>query len=278
MTPPPTADESFPTPLDPALGAVVMKDDVDLRRPLVAQVGAMGATYETWVHKPISPQRAEKVSRHALPAYARSAKRWPKSLRMFESAFLESLSHPRWWHVLLVWVPILSALFLGSVGVWGSIGTLSWGVAALYALGGLFFWTIVEYVLHRFAFHYQPTSSLGRRLHFLAHGVHHLDPWDPTRLVFPPVAGIAVVAVIFGLVWIVLSLPATMAWIAGMLVGYLVYDMTHYYTHHGRPTSRWGKFLKAYHLAHHHKEWNAMYGVSSPLWDIVFRTTGTRGS
>ena len=63
-----------------------------------------------------------------------------------------------------------------------------------------------------------------------------------------------------------------MASMAGLLAGYVTYDMTHYYTHHAKPKSRWGKFLKAYHLAHHHKHWMAMYGVSQPLWDIVFRT------
>jgi 4-hydroxysphinganine ceramide fatty acyl 2-hydroxylase len=59
---------------------------------------------------------------------------------------------------------------------------------------------------------------------------------------------------------------------AGLLTGYIVYDMTHYYTHHARPKTRWGKWLKAWHLAHHHKYWTRMYGVSSPIWDLVFRT------
>ena len=41
---------------------------------------------------------------------------------------------------------------------------------------------------------------------------------------------------------------------------------------YARPRTRLGKFLKAYHLAHHHKHWTAMFGVSNPLWDVVFRT------
>jgi hypothetical protein len=52
--------------------------------------------------------------------------------------------------------------------------------------------------------------------------------------------------------------------------------MIHYYTHHGRPRSRWGKYLRAYHLSHHHRHQHRLFGVSQPLWDLIFRT-GERG-
>ncbi len=38
--------------------------------------------------------------------------------------------------------------------------------------------------------------------------------------------------------------------------------------------SRVGRWLKRYHMIHHHTGIAARYGVSSPLWDYVFRTTG----
>ena len=62
------------------------------------------------------------------------------------------------------------------------------------------------------------------------------------------------------------------ALMSGILAGYIVYDLSHYYTHHARPRAKYGKYLKAWHLAHHHKWWTRMYGVSSPFWDLVFRT------
>ena len=147
----------------------------------------------------------------------------------------------------------------------------SWA-APLWALLGVFLWTLLEYVLHRFVFHFKPRSGLGRRVHFLAHGIHHLDPWDKTRLVFPPLLGVAVAVPIFLSIWAFLPLGPAMATMGGLLVGYLGYDMTHYYTHHAKPRSRWGRFVKRYHLAHHHKHWERMFGVSQPLWDVVFRT------
>ncbi len=178
------------------------------------------------------------------------------------------MSHIPWWLVLVVWIPIVSALFIVATAVLGA--TIP--TALLYAGLGLFTWTFVEYVLHRFIFHYIPSSAFGIKLHFLAHGIHHLDPWDGTRLVFPPLAGIGIAALLFGLFHLVMPLPLTCAFMSGLLVGYITYDMTHYYTHHVKPKSRWGRFIKQYHLAHHHKHFNHMFGVSQPLWDFIFRS------
>ncbi len=33
-----------------------------------------------------------------------------------------------------------------------------------------------------------------------------------------------------------------------------------------------GRFLRQYHLAHHYAVPDRHFGVSSPLWDLVFRT------
>jgi dihydroceramide fatty acyl 2-hydroxylase len=58
------------------------------------------------------------------------------------------------------------------------------------------------------------------------------------------------------------------------MTGYLVYDMTHYWLHHGRPRTRVGLLLRHHHMAHHHdaRFHEKKYGVSSTLWDHVFRT------
>jgi dihydroceramide fatty acyl 2-hydroxylase len=231
----------------------------DLAAPLLPQVAALGADYDAWVHRSVRPQR--------------TADGRPGSLRIFRSDRLEAMSHIPWWLVLVVWVPVIVGLFVAA----SALGLDAPDLAG-WAVAGLAFWTLVEYALHRFVFHWRPRTALGRRVHFLAHGIHHLDPWDPTRLVFPPVAGVIVASMIFSLIWLVLPLAAALATMAGLLCGYLVYDMTHYYTHHGRPRGRWGKFLKQYHLAHHHKHHERMFGVSQPLWDMVFRTGRPSGN
>jgi sterol desaturase/sphingolipid hydroxylase (fatty acid hydroxylase superfamily) len=37
-----------------------------------------------------------------------------------------------------------------------------------------------------------------------------------------------------------------------------------------------GKYLKKFHMDHHFAEMGAKWGVSSPLWDIVFGTVEER--
>jgi sterol desaturase/sphingolipid hydroxylase (fatty acid hydroxylase superfamily) len=178
------------------------------------------------------------------------------------------MTHIPWWLVMGIWVPVVLGLLV--LARWG------FGVPGLAMIGwwvtGVVAWTLVEYVLHRAVFHHRFKTTLGRQIHFLAHGVHHLDPWDPTRLLFPPLLGLGISAILFLLLNFFLRLDQSLVTLAGILCGYLVYDMSHYLSHHGKPKNRWGKFLKRYHLAHHHKNQDRMYGVSQPFWDIVFRT------
>ena len=241
---------------------------VDLGQPLLEQVGALGDAYDAWVHKSIGPNTAEHLMRPKAEAGDAVAARWPQSLRIFRNTWLERQSHISWKLIPTIWGPIVATLFVLAAAPLG----LGWGFAALYLVLGVVTWTLLEYVLHRFVFHYKPRSSFGRKVHFLAHGIHHLDPWDATRLVFPPLAGLGIAALIYLPLWLLLPVGVATALMSGILLGYIAYDLSHYYTHHVRPQSKYGKFLKAWHLAHHHKWWERMYGVSSPLWDLVFRS------
>ncbi len=59
---------------------------------------------------------------------------------------------------------------------------------------------------------------------------------------------------------------------AGFLTGYLVYDLMHYATHHFPMRKGIWKQLKRLHMQHHYKYPNQLFGVSSPIWDLVFST------
>jgi sterol desaturase/sphingolipid hydroxylase (fatty acid hydroxylase superfamily) len=59
---------------------------------------------------------------------------------------------------------------------------------------------------------------------------------------------------------------------AGFIHGYLAYDLLHYFIHRGRMPGRLGRFLRQHHMAHHYSKPERNFGVSSPLWDVVFRT------
>ena len=80
-------------------------------------------------------------------------------------------------------------------------------------------------------------------------------------------------AVFYLILDVVLGIPYWIApTFAGFITGYLIYDMTHYATHHWAMRSGYLKFVKRYHMQHHYKTPDRRFGVSSPLWDMVFGT------
>ena len=190
-----------------------------------------------------------------------------ETVRIFESNFLELFSHVHPVTPLVIYLPVIGYMLHVAVAQ----RALPIGAAAgLFALG-LFLWSLVEYVMHRWVFHYQPKSEWGKRLHFLVHGVHHDYPQDASRLVMPPVVSIPLALFFYGLFLGIFGRLAPSAY-AGLLFGYLCYDVIHYATHHFSMKRGAWLWLKQYHMRHHYKDDHSGYGVSSPLWDYIFRT------
>jgi dihydroceramide fatty acyl 2-hydroxylase len=191
-----------------------------------------------------------------------------ESARMFKSDFLEFFTHVHWSVPIIIFLPIVSYF------LWASMQEALLGTGAIVGifLAGVFFWTFSEYTLHRFVFHYEPTSSMGKKLHFMMHGVHHDYPNDSTRLVMPPSVSLPLAALFYGLFYAVLGPVAMKPFIAGFLFGYILYDEIHYATHHAPIKSGVFQKVKHHHVLHHYKDPERGFGVSSPLWDHVFGT------
>jgi dihydroceramide fatty acyl 2-hydroxylase len=198
-------------------------------------------------------------------------------IRLFKSDFMEFFTHISPLAVVALWLPIVGVFMAYAVA------NLPRGASAAFIplgfLAGLFLWTFAEYTLHRFLFHHKPANKSQERIFFLFHGVHHAQPQVKTRLVMPFPVSLPMAVILFGLVYLVTAvLLGATQWVAplmsGFLLGYLIYDLTHYATHHWPMRSGAGKFLKRYHMQHHYKDPNTRFGVSSPLWDLVFSTRG----
>jgi sterol desaturase/sphingolipid hydroxylase (fatty acid hydroxylase superfamily) len=110
-------------------------------------------------------------------------------------------------------------------------------------------------------------------MHFIIHGVHHDYPHDPMRLVMPPSVSIPLAVLFFFLFRAVLGPEWSLPAFAGFLVGYLIYDMGHYHIHHHRSDNRLSLALRRYHYRHHFQQSDRGFGVTSPIWDRVFRTS-----
>lgn len=192
-----------------------------------------------------------------------------KNIRLFKNPLLERLTYVHPAAPLLIWGPVVAFCF--SVGI--DRGAISVGLSLALALAGLFFWTLAEYVLHRWVFHFEPRNKIEARIAFLIHGIHHDDPNDARRLLMPPVAAVLIALVFYGLFWVALGNLKANPFFAGFIVGYLCYDYIHFLTHFSRPKSKLLLWLKHNHMKHHFVSPETLYGVSNPLWDHVFRTT-----
>lgn len=194
-----------------------------------------------------------------------------ETVRMFENGFLESLSKVHFTVPLIIFVPII--LYMLYIAIFEfSISTLS--IIGLIIFG-LFIWTITEYLLHRFIFHWELKSKLGARIHFIFHGVHHDYPSDSKRLVMVPSVSIPLAALFYFLFRWIIGANAVAPFFCGFLAGYLFYDMLHYAVHHFNLKSKFWLELKHHHMLHHYSDSKKGFGVSTTFWDLVFRTMFT---
>ena len=194
----------------------------------------------------------------------------PESPRMFESDVLDLFSRTHPMVVPVLFVPTVAALVWYSVTVAG-ISVLA--TAGLFVLGAVT-WTLTEYWLHRLFFHWQPGGRWGDRLHFLVHGVHHTWPRDKYRLVMPPAVSITLFFLFLSLFYVTTGERLCWGFHSGFVIGYMTYDLTHYYIHHYNPRSEYGRRLKKHHMLHHFKDPARRFGVSNMIWDSVFGTQG----
>lgn len=189
-------------------------------------------------------------------------------LRLFKSDFFEFWTkvHPS--VPVILYVPAVAYLFYqASVDA-----SLSLSLILGLFLAGWFAWTLTEYAIHRAVFHFKPRVEIFKRVHYLFHGIHHDYPNDSKRLVMPPIVSLPLAALFYAGFHSLLGEPRIAPFFAGFLLGYLSYDMIHYAIHHFPMRRGFALYLKQHHFRHHFQDSGNGFGVSSPLWDFVFRT------
>jgi len=161
-------------------------------------------------------------------------------------------------------------LSLALMAAWA--GLFSWKTIPFLAVG-LFSWSLFEYVMHRFIFHYDARSRLVRNFLYHAHISHHEDPVGKSQLSASLILGLPIGAVYWPLAW-----AGTGSWVAaswmfiGLAAGFFSYKWVHFQCHHRRNRLRLLRYLRHYHLLHHYKTPALRFGVTSPLFDLVFGT------
>ena len=198
--------------------------------------------------------------------------RTPRSIRLFENSILEAASRAHPVAPAVCFLPLLLWTVIHSLGALGLRRC-----APLFICGWVGF-SLFEYFLHRFVFHGLLRGTPSGRRHvwgFVLHGYHHHFPNDPRRLVLPPLFSWPIALLFAGAYLLFLGPERAIPAMGGTLAGYLSLFSVHYYVHHARSARGPGRWLRRYHLRHHHQDANSRYGVTSPVWDVVFGTTGS---
>lgn len=89
---------------------------------------------------------------------------------------------------------------------------------------------------------------------------------------FPPIQGVCVYIVLLYAFAFTLGGNLARIFLCGVVFGYICYDMTHYYIHHGSPQSGHFLSMKSYHNKHHYKNGQKGFGITNKLWDYVYGT------
>jgi len=186
---------------------------------------------------------------------------------LFQNPVIEKLSRT---HIA---IPI--AMFcLVSIGllIYGSSNTaLRWYELVLLFVAGLLTFTLVEYLVHRYLFHMETDTELKEKIQYSFHGVHHEFPKDRDRLAMPPLVSAMLCLVLFFTFRWVLG-DYAYGFLPGFVLGYAAYLFVHFAVHAFQPPRNFLKVLWVNHGIHHYKNNERAFGVSSPLWDFIFRT------
>lgn len=186
------------------------------------------------------------------------------------------------WGVLRSHLP-LTVIFLSFWVMSPEALSLPLGLA-LYVIG-VFAWTLAEYLIHRYFFHWTPKSPKVRKWVHRIHVDHHLRPEEETILNAGPLFAGPIALVFFALFWLTLTAlglrePAALGgvFLSGVVLGHWVYEWVHYLCHVKKarkpPTGPWISGLRRYHSLHHFADWKSRYGVTTSFWDRVFGTYG----
>lgn len=187
--------------------------------------------------------------------------------QLFDNPILEKLTKTNPYYMLTVTGSFVALSFYLHFQ-YGVVESFGWGLALFFA--GALFWTLFEYLMHRYVFHFVNESEWSKKFHHVAHGIHHEYPRDAERLFMPPLPAIALASFFLGVFYLLMGGYAYLFY-PGFILGYVGYVSLHYAMHRFKPP----KFMKAqwaHHALHHYKYPERAYGVSTMIWDYVFRT------
>ncbi|MFW6051126.1 MAG: sterol desaturase family protein [Myxococcota bacterium] len=133
---------------------------------------------------------------------------------------------------------------------------------------GLLVWTLLEYGIHDVLGHRPKGRTHASREHLRHHArTDYFTPYGQKALAAAPVVTAAGVAAS-----LLVGPRRGAAFAAGLATGWAWYEVAHRWLHTRPPRTAYGRWLRRHHLHHHFGHPRRNHGVTTPLWDHVFRT------
>ncbi|GAB6967536.1 hypothetical protein JCM25156A_15730 [Komagataeibacter kakiaceti JCM 25156] len=193
-------------------------------------------------------------------------------VRLFQNEILERLTQVSFQTFLLVWMVVLAVVLAVDARA-----SRSFTGFVLNTAGGLASWFVVEYLIHRFVFHLRLGSDMGKKMIFLLHGNHHLQPNHPLRNLMPLSVSIPLAAVVWGTAVLCAGMATGGSIAGGFILGYVCYDIVHYACHQFPMRLSVLRAIKKHHIQHHCVEPEANFAITAIFLDRVFGTKLHRG-
>ena len=120
---------------------------------------------------------------------------------IFQNKFLELLTKTHPAVIYIMYIPASFYSIYYHFDTYSHNAVISLGIA----VSGMLFWSLAEYLLHRFAFHYINESKVVKKIHYAVHGVHHEYPNDKSRTIMPPIPSLLFSSAFFLIFWLVMG-------------------------------------------------------------------------
>ncbi len=138
---------------------------------------------------------------------------------------------------------------------------------------GLLLWTLLEYCLHRFLFHWVPRDRRMRRFLATLHLRHHGDPRDQDGILVRTRYSLPVSALVWLGLWLACGNVVPAVWLLmGVWAGFLYYELVHYRIHLSKRGGGLLAIQRRAHFYHHFVDDGYCFGVTSPIWDWILGT------
>lgn len=132
---------------------------------------------------------------------------------------------------------------------------------------GVLGWSFTEYIMHNFNGHQMRGKTDFSREHL----AHHADSAYFAATSKKVAYALPLMLLMAALGWWLVGVNGLL-FTVGFAAFYTCYEVLHRRIHTHAPLNAYGEWARKHHFLHHHLDPNSNHGVTSPIWDLVFRT------